>query len=97
MGEMSSRFIVKLQGEEGYPTLVFEVAVSHTCKILSVSSLFFGVDNDRTSAGFDPAINEICNGSYSETEWEHCCYDDTRVKECRYYLICDGGYFLGNV
>ena len=81
------------KGKEGYPTLVFEVVVSHTRKILSVSSVFFGADNDKTIAQFDPAINEVRNGSYSETEWEHCCYDDTRVKEFGYYFICKGGYF----
>ena len=93
MGEMSSRFIVKLQGERRLSNILFEVVVSHTCKILSVSSVFFGADNDKTIAQFDPAINKIHNGSYSETKWEHCCYNDTRVKECRYYFISDGGYF----
>ena len=38
------------KGKEGYPTLVFEVVVSHTCKILSVSSVFFSADNDKTIA-----------------------------------------------
>jgi len=81
------------KGKEGYPTLVFEVVVSHTRKILSVSSVFFGADNDKTIARFDPAINEVRNGRYSETEWERRCYNDTRVKERGYYFICDGGYF----
>jgi len=75
------------KGKEGYPTLVFKVIVSYAWKFLSLFSVFFGADNGKTIAQYDPAISAVCNGEYSENEREHCCKDGTRVKEKGYFLF----------
>jgi len=40
--------LVDCKGKEGYPTLAFQVVVSHTRKILAVSVTFYGTWNDKT-------------------------------------------------
>ena len=47
------------KGKEGYPTLAFEVVVSHTRKILACSDAYFGTWNDITISKHDPAIQKL--------------------------------------
>jgi hypothetical protein len=42
---------------KGKPSLVFQVVVSHTTKILSISHM-----NDSTIYKFDPAVHELMTG-----------------------------------
>ena len=44
------------KGKEKFPSLVFEVVASHTKKILSVSGIRYGTDNDKTISRSDSAI-----------------------------------------
>lgn len=46
-------------GKEGYPTVVFEVTVDHTRKILSASMGFPGSINDRTISGIDTIMRNV--------------------------------------
>ena len=80
-------------GKEGYPTLAFEVVVSHTRMILSVSKAFFGADNDKTIARYDAAIDAVKNGNLSIIEWTRKNSAGEEVTERGLYFICDGGYF----
>jgi hypothetical protein len=50
---------------KGKPSLVFQVAVSHTTNILSISHMHWGATNDSTIYKFDPAVHEFMNDVYS--------------------------------
>ena len=83
-------------GKEKEPTLVFEVAGSHTRKILSVSSWFFGTYNDKTILKYDPVMDTLKNEPYKDIEWIALARDVNgeiiELKQKGVYFICDGGY-----
>mmetsp|Transcript_1820 Transcript_1820/g.4130 ORF Transcript_1820/g.4130 Transcript_1820/m.4130 type:complete len:220 (-) Transcript_1820:1705-2364(-) len=46
-------------GKEGYPTLSFEVVVSHTRRILAVTRGFWGTWNDKTIIRYDETFDRL--------------------------------------
>jgi hypothetical protein len=80
-------------GKEGYPTLAFEVIVSHTRKILAVTQSFFGTWNDKTIVRYDDKVTNLRSiPFYSNYKWY---LQDSTGNLCEHkglYLICDGGY-----
>ena len=74
--------------------MVFEVVVSHTKKILSVSGVQYGTDNDKTISRSDAAILRIRKDGdiLKESSFMHYLADGSEVEEKGYYYIVDGGY-----
>ncbi len=86
------------RGKEKVPTLVFQVVVSPTKKILAVQGYYYGCLNDKTIARFDPAISALrAKGEFlAELEWSCISSNEngvmTKVTRKGMYFICDGGY-----
>ena len=55
---------------------------------------FFGADNDKTIAHFDPAIAAIQTDRLSQLEWYQQSSDGEYVNERGMSLICNGRFFL---
>ena len=49
------------KGKEKAPTHAFQVIVSYAKKVLPVSNVHFGCDNDKTRARFNAAITNLIN------------------------------------
>ena len=79
-------------GKEGYPTLVFQVAVDHNKRVLSVSQHFLGSVNDKTICENDLFSLGIKYGSLQHVEYELYDSSGTKYKCQGGYLIVDGGY-----
>jgi hypothetical protein len=80
------------KGKEGFPTVVFQVIVSHTRKILAVSNVFYGTWNDITITHLDKNVEKIQTGELSNYKWSREQEDGTVAEETGLFLICDGGY-----
>jgi hypothetical protein len=59
------------------PTIVYEVIVSHTTRILSVSGPYYGNINDKTISKYDDAVKEVKEGQFSKTEFNVTKQDGT--------------------
>ena len=85
-------------GKEKVPTLVFEAACSHTRRIISVSSWFFGTYNDKTISKYDHVMQELKEDPYKNIEWTALAKEENgeivERKQKGAYFICDGGYHL---
>ena len=85
-------------GKEKVPTLVFEAACSHTRRILSVSSWFFGTYNDKTISKYDPVMQQLKEAPFSDIEWIALSKSENgeivEKKQIGAYFMCDGGYHL---
>lgn len=58
-------------GKEEYPTLVFNVTVSHSGRVLSVTKSFWGARNDKTIVRYDQHIMNIKNNKiYDDVVFE---------------------------
>lgn len=80
-------------GKEGFPTLSFQVIVSHTRQIISVSQDFWGTWNDKTIVTCDATIEEIkTNPMYTDFVFRTCTSNGSTIVHKGVYLICDGGY-----
>jgi hypothetical protein len=76
------------EGKEGYPTLVFEVVVSHSREILSCTKSFYGASNDKTIVKYDSFVTQVRDKSlYGNIHYEVNGVDINQV-----YIITDGGY-----
>lgn len=85
-------------GKEGYPTLAFEVVVSHTRYILGVTPAFYGTWNDKTISKFDESIQSIRNKEpYISFPWTYRDASGNQQQETGLYFIVDGGYNRWNV
>ena len=82
------------RGKEGYPSRVFNVAVSNSKKILSWGACSFpGARNDKTVARFCPAMQAMYhNKKYAHIFWERYDKDGDLVQMKGLYAIVDGGY-----
>jgi hypothetical protein len=83
------------KGMEKYPTLVFEVVVSHTKKILLVSGVQCGTDNDKQFRDPMPqsyAFAKMVSDILKESSFKHYLEDGSEAEEKGYYYIVDGGY-----
>jgi hypothetical protein len=57
-------------GKEGYPSIAYELIVSHDGRALSCTAGFYGACNDKTIVRFDGAVQRIRRGFY-----KHVSYD----------------------
>ena len=73
--------------KEGYPTLSFEVVVSHSRYCYHCSCAFYGSYNDIAIAKNDEFILELLAGTYSEVPY--ILYDEEGVP-----TLCRGGYLI---
>jgi hypothetical protein len=65
--------------------LFFEVAASHTTRVLHVSCMFWGCCSDTLIVKFDEAVHEVVDGRYSTLAFE--------VSDIDGYKITDNGAF----
>ena len=81
------------QGKEKFPTLAFQVVVSHTRKIMLCSQPFYGSVNDKTICRYDKTIRLMKKDEkYMNRQW-HCYDKDGNIITNKgMYFICDGGY-----
>jgi hypothetical protein len=77
---------------KGKPSLVFQVVVSHTTKILSISHMHCGATNDSTIYKFDPAVHELMTGVYSTRQFTLWHDHTSKYTHIGMYYISDGGY-----
>jgi hypothetical protein len=82
------------KGKDKVPTLAFEVACSHTKKIIHVSQFFWGTYNDKTISRFDPLFRFLRDDDsiLKNLRWTSVGRDGTRKEHRGAYMICDGGY-----
>ena len=87
-------FLSACKGKEKLPTLAFEVVVSHTKKILSVSQFFAGATNDKTIARFDDAIKKVRGKDelMRNLKWNAVDRKGEKTEQMGGYFVCDGGY-----
>jgi len=64
------------RGKEGFPTLVFQVVVDHSKRIIFVSNAFFGSLNDRNVCDADGFIFNNNNGILNTAGTERILYKD---------------------
>jgi hypothetical protein len=76
----------------GKTSLVFQVVVPHTTKILSISHMHWGATNDSTIYTFDPAVHELMTGVYSTRQFTLWKYHTYKYIHIGMYYISDGGY-----
>lgn len=85
-------------GKEKVITLVFQVACTHTKRIISCSQCFFGTYNDKTISKYDPVVEYLANEDCKQMEWTVLDEDENgeviKRKENGAYFLCDGGYHL---
>ena len=80
-------------GKEGFPTLVFEVIVSYTRRIMAVTPSFFGAWNDKTVVKFDQTVTKLrTDPFYTQYSWDVVDSQGRTSSQKGLYLICDGGY-----
>jgi hypothetical protein len=77
---------------KGKPSLFFQVVVSHTTKILSVSHMHWGATNDSTIYKFDPDVHELMTGVYSIRQFILCKEHTSKLTHIGIYHISDGCY-----
>ena len=86
------------RGKEGYPTVAYNVCVSHALEIFSVTQGFPGSTNDKTMVRYDPFINALDdNPLFKDFEYDlrYRCPETKNLltrKEKGVYAINDGGY-----
>lgn len=79
-------------GKEGYPTIVYNVVVSHELRVMSCTRGFPGAHNDKTIVRFDKFANSVRDGWYKDVEYTLKGKDGEDVHEKGPWLIVDGGY-----
>eukprot|EP00041_Stephanoeca_diplocostata_P006072 m.74419 g.74419 ORF g.74419 m.74419 type:complete len:485 (-) comp16158_c0_seq21:95-1549(-) len=80
-------------GKSGFPTIAFNVAVSHSGNIMHVDGPHPGTRNDKTIVKCDKFVMDIKNGTkYADVPWTR--FDDAGnvVQDQGLYTIADGGY-----
>jgi hypothetical protein len=96
MDQCSSELYWRHRGKEGYPTLVYSVAVDHSRRIMSSTASFQGTRNDRTIMIYDSHIKGVHNSTIPKTKvsFELMRKDGTSIKKGNrdVFLICDNGY-----
>ena len=67
------------KGKEKFPTLAFQVVVSHTRKILSCSPAFYGSVNDKTICRYDNVVNMMKKDDYVNKYWHSYDQEGNRI------------------
>ena len=57
------------KGKERYPTLGWLVIVDHNRKVLYVSDVFYGIENDKGMCNIDPLVQSIIAGKLNDLEY----------------------------
>ena len=80
-------------GKEGYPTIAFNVTVTHNKRVIHVAPWCAGAVNDQTQAQHDPLMCDLKLGRI-HPEIEYRLYDEREVLIVHkgLYLIVDNGY-----
>lgn len=91
-----ANLVSQCRGKEKYPSVVFQVIAAHTKKIMSVSQIHMGCDNDRTIARYDAAMTRIraLNDVLKTSKFLYYKSDGTVAEAFGYYYIVDGGYSM---
>jgi hypothetical protein len=88
--------VSQCRGKEKFPSVVFqEVVASHTKRVMSVSQLHYGTNNnDKTIARHDAAMRRIQTNSdtLKMTTFSYFRSDGSVGEAKGYYYIVDGGY-----
>lgn len=80
-------------GKEGFPTLAYQVTVSHTKRVLAVTPGFTGSTNDKTIIRFDGAVTKIrTDPIYTDRTYKLYRRDGTPFETKGCYLLVDNGY-----
>ena len=80
------------KGKEGYPTVAFQVVVSHSRRVLSVSPHYLGNINDKTICKNDIFSLSIMHGSLQDVQYQLWNSAGQKYNCKGGYLIVDGGY-----
>ena len=81
------------RGKEGYPTLVFNVCVSHTRRILNVAGAFPGARNDKTTVKVDTFVRAVRTMAvYTEYAFRLLRFTGQQALMKGAWILCDGGY-----
>jgi hypothetical protein len=67
--------------KKGCPTVVFEVVVSHTSRVLHVSCMFLGCCSDALIVKFDEAVHEVMDDRYSTLAFEVSYIDGDKIAD----------------
>jgi hypothetical protein len=79
-------------GKEQYPTISYEVSVSHDGHIMSVTPGHPGTRNDKTAVKFDKFVMDVRNGMYKHVTFQLYDTDGSCKMESNCWLMVDGGY-----
>lgn len=80
-------------GKEGYPSRVFNVAVTHHGRVFSIAEGQPGARNDKCIVRFDDLlINMREKGLFADLEWKYFDKDGVEHSQKGAYLISDNGY-----
>mmetsp|Transcript_17780 Transcript_17780/g.49766 ORF Transcript_17780/g.49766 Transcript_17780/m.49766 type:complete len:142 (+) Transcript_17780:154-579(+) len=81
-------------GKEGYPSLVWNVNVTHNRKIINMHGPFAGGRNDKTTVRDDTFIEMLREApEYAGAIWEAMCsLDGSTNTQTGLHCINDGGY-----
>jgi hypothetical protein len=83
------------QGKEGFPTIVFNVTVTHDGKAMHVSSSAYGSCNDKTLVRFDEFIHLLrTHPRYTKIKYELFISPGNSELAMGVYVLVDGGYHL---
>jgi hypothetical protein len=91
----ASNLVSQCRGKEKLPSIVFQVISSHTKKIISVSEVQMGCDNDKTISRHDAAMGRIrAKDDILKTSKFQYKSDGTVGEAIGYYYVVDGGYHM---
>ena len=79
-------------GKEGYPTLGFNVVVTHNLIIQHVTPVMAGRYNDKTKIRYDTFVQNLRSGKYDKLSYNVYSADGTVTKRNDVYVINDNGY-----
>lgn len=79
-------------GKEGYPSLSFQVIVTHPRYCYHVSNAFFGATNDQTIMRNDPQVHKIISQLYSDIRFIIYDKDGVPFLSNNPFFWCDNGY-----
>eukprot|EP00286_Rhodomonas_abbreviata_P002468 CAMPEP_0181345302 /NCGR_PEP_ID=MMETSP1101-20121128/32675_1 /TAXON_ID=46948 /ORGANISM="Rhodomonas abbreviata, Strain Caron Lab Isolate" /LENGTH=229 /DNA_ID=CAMNT_0023457245 /DNA_START=211 /DNA_END=897 /DNA_ORIENTATION=+ len=79
-------------GKEKFPTISYEVTVSHDGRILAVTPGHAGTRNDKTIVRHDAFVMAVKDGKYGHVKFHLYDASGNIITESGCYLICDGGY-----
>jgi hypothetical protein len=83
------------QGKEGFPTIVFNVTVTHDGKAIHVSASAYGACNDKTIIRTDDFIHKLRTWPlYTKIKFHLYTGPGTFVVHEGVYVLVDGGYHL---